>query len=688
MVISWLINFVSPEIAQSIMYFDLATDMWNDLADRFNEVRAQILLNKPILNLSRVFAMIIQEERQRSLGYVEIPLAAASSSNNPPRTKKPRPSCSNCGKPGHLVDECYFIHGNDKPDADNYSINNDLSTRCQQLISLLSQQLSSNNPKPAVMAPAALNLADVVLPTVTPVQQQHPDTTPKNHLPSIPDSMQSHLAPRGSHTPIPVIATTYSPSIPKTVQSISATDSSTNHLKDYVCHTNTTDYPIGQFLSYIKLHLQFRAAVLPAYSEIEPQSYAEASQFKHWLLAMDKETQALEHNKTWIITKLPPGHKAIGCKWVYKVKYDRSGAVERFKARLVAKVYNQRHGIDYSQTYAPVVKFNTLKVFMALAAMNNWNVHQLDTNNAFLHGDLHEEVYMKIPLGYNAPPNTVCKLNKSIYGLKQASRQWYSKLSSTLIFDGFHQSISDNSLFTKQTSNMFLAVLVYVDDITVASNNSDAIAHFKTYLHDKFKLKDIGTIRFFLGLEIGRTNKGIFVSQRPFTLQLLQETGYMGAKPSSTPMEVNLKLSKDQGNPLPGPTSYRSLIGKLIYLTITRPDISYVVNHLSQFLSCPRIPHLHAAHRVLQYLKATPRQVSWKSKKQQTVPRSSAEAEYRAMAHATVEHTWIIALLKDFGITHSPPTTLYCDYTAAIHISENPVYHERTKHVEIDCHFV
>uniref|UniRef100_A0A803Q7S7 Reverse transcriptase Ty1/copia-type domain-containing protein n=1 Tax=Cannabis sativa TaxID=3483 RepID=A0A803Q7S7_CANSA len=199
------------------------------------------------------------------------------------------------------------------------------------------------------------------------------------------------------------------------------------HLTDYVCHTSSTSHPIEPFLSYIKLQPQFRAAILATYFEVEPQNYAEASQFKHWLLAMDNETKALEQNNTWVITKLPPGHKAIGYKWVYKVKYNEKREVVHFKARLVAKGYNQRQGIDYSQTYAPVAKFNTLKVFLALAAMNNWNVHQLDINNAFLHEDLHEEVYIKIPPGYKAPPNTVYKLNKSIYG-QQASRQWLTNL--------------------------------------------------------------------------------------------------------------------------------------------------------------------------------------------------------------------------------------------------------------------
>ncbi|XP_060960600.1 uncharacterized mitochondrial protein AtMg00810-like [Cannabis sativa] len=287
-------------------------------------------------------------------------------------------------------------------------------------------------------------------------------------------------------------------------------------------------------------------------------------------------------------------------------------------------------------------------------------------------------------------------------------------------------------------------VLIYVDDIVIATNNDAAVTAFKQHLNSIFKLKDLGPLKFFLGLEIVRSQTGILVSQRPFALQLLQDTSFLGTKPASTPMEPNNKLSSDLGEILPNPTSYRSLIGKLIYLTITRPDITFVVNKLSQFMTTPRLPHLHAAHSVLQYIKGTPGQglffysntpphltaytasdipdhsislkvfsnadwgtcpdtrrsitgynvflgdslISWKLKKQAIVSRSSAEAKYRAMANATCEVTWITALLQDFPITHRLHANLYCNNAAAIHISENPVFHERTKHVEIDCHIV
>ncbi|XP_062100141.1 uncharacterized mitochondrial protein AtMg00810-like [Humulus lupulus] len=310
----------------------------------------------------------------------------------------------------------------------------------------------------------------------------------------------------------------------------------------------------------------------------------------------------------------------------------------------------------------------------------------MDIDNAFLHGDLDELIYMKLPQGYvhngQLPPISVCKLNKSLYGLKQASRQWYSKLNTTLLQHGFTQSPSDHSLFIKSKSGVFLALLIYVDDILITNNNDSALVSFKKILESKFQLKDLGPLRFFLGLEIGRNKNGISVSQRPFTLQILSDTCYLGSKASSTPMEPNHKLSKDIGELLPDATSYRSLIGKLLYLTIKRLDICFAINRLSQFLSTPRLPHLHATQKVLQYLKATPGKglffhslhqqtlsqslqlkafavadwgscidtrrsisgycvflgnslVSWKSKKQSTTSSSSAKAEYHAMTNTT-----------------------------------------------------
>ena len=516
-----------------------------------------------------------------------------------------------------------------------------------------------------------------------------------------------------------------------------------SYLKDYHCslinsvahvETHSTSHPIQHFLSYDKLSPSYKLFSLSVSIISEPSSFAKAAEIPEWRAAMDCELEALEENKTWSIVSLPVGKHPVGCKWVYKIKHKADGTIERYKARLVAKGYTQREGIDYVDTFSPVAKLVTVKLLLAIAAVKGWHLSQLDVNNAFLHGDLNEEVYMKLPPGYNRkgeslPSNAVCLLHKSLYGLKQASRQWFSKFSTAIMGLGFSQSPSDHSLFIKNVDGLFIALLVYVDDVIIASNNQGAIADLKSELNKLFKLKDLGDVKYFLGLEIAKSSTGICVSQRKYVLDLLSDFGYLGCKAASTPMEANVKLSMDEGVDLPDVSLYRRLLGKLLYLTLTRPDISYAVGRLSQFISRPKLPHLHAAQRILRYLKGNPGMglffpsnselrlmaytdsdwarcpdsrrsvtgfcvflgnslVSWKSKKQHIVSRSSAEAEYRAMANTSCEITWLLALLKDFGIDHSAPALLFCDNQSALHMAENPVFHERTKHIEIDCHLV
>jgi hypothetical protein len=338
---------------------------------------------------------------------------------------------------------------------------------------------------------------------------------------------------------------------------------------------------------------------------------------------------------------------------------------------------------------------------------------------------------MVLPPGFpsKGETNMVCKLNKSLYGLKQASRQWFAKFSSTILKQGFVQSKSDYSLFTRTQGTTFIALLVYVDDILLASNNIEAVHSLKASLHSEFKLKDLGNLKYFLGLEVARSNKGISLCQRKYSLDILSDSGMLGCKLVSTPMEQNLKLSQSDGGLLDDALLYRRLVGRLLYLTVTRPDISCNVQKLSQFMAKPSSTHLAAAYRVLKYIKGTSGQglffpsttnlqlkafsdsdwagcpdsrrsvtgycvflgdslVSWRSKKQHTVSRSSAEAEYRAMASVVCELMWMVPLLKDFKVEHSKEALLFCDSKAAIHIAANPVYHERTKHIELDCHLV
>jgi len=309
------------------------------------------------------------------------------------------------------------------------------------------------------------------------------------------------------------------------------------------------------------------------------------------------------------LVDLHPHKKPIGCKWVFKIKYKSDGSVERHKARLVAKGYTQCERLDYHETFSPVAKLTIVRCLLAIAATKQWQLHQLDVNNAFLHGDLDEEVYMTPPPGYvTKGENKVCRLLKFLYGLKQASRQWFSKFSTTLLAIGFHQSKADHSLFTKVSGFTFVALLVYVDDIILASNDSNAISDLTLLLNNKFRLKDLGNVKFFLGLEIARSSKGISVSQRKYALDILEDCGFLGAKPTKFPMEPNLKLSRDAGSLVADPSVYRRLIGRLIYLTITRPDLAFSVQILGQYMDKPRQPHLDASYHVLRYLKAIPGQ--------------------------------------------------------------------------------
>ncbi|GJU16928.1 RmlC-like cupins superfamily protein [Tanacetum coccineum] len=413
---------------------------------------------------------------------------------------------------------------------------------------------------------------------------------------------------------------------------------------------------------------------------IKPQTYTQAVKDQNWINAMNLELEALEANNTWTIIELPPNKIPIRCKWVFRVKCKANGTIDRYKARLVAK-------------------------------------------------DLTEDIYMKLPPGYTKPHSktSVCKLQKSLYGLKQANRQWFIKLTTFLIQLGFIQSYADTSLFTFRKDHIFLCLLVYVDDIILTGNDNTYITQIKTQLHKEFSIKDLGSFNYYLSIEILRNSTGLIMTQRKYTLEL-QNACLLNVKPSSIPFDPLIKINHDDGDPLDDPTQYRALVGKLLYLTITRPDISYAAQTLSQFIQASRTPHLKALVKVLKYLKSCPGQglifqanstlnlkafcdsdwascsfsrrsvtgyciflgsclISWKSKKQTIVSKSSTEAEYRALADVTCELSWIKCLFKDLGLIISSPILVYYDNASAITLASNPIQHAKTKHIEIDCHF-
>ncbi|OWM91419.1 hypothetical protein CDL15_Pgr017337 [Punica granatum] len=266
--------------------------------------------------------------------------------------------------------------------------------------------------------------------------------------------------------------------------------------------------------------------------------------YQHWKEAIKVELSALERNGTWVIVDLPAGKKAIGCKWLYKVKRKANGSIERYKARLVTKGYTQIEGLDFDETFAPVAKLVSVRVLLTMALYKNWELFQLDVNNTFLHGDLEEEVYMKLPPGLTSVGSTkVCRLQKSLYGLRQASRNWFAKFSIALKSYGFLQSSADYSLFTFNKDGVILIVLVYVDDLILTGNDPAQCTKFKQYLDDCFSIKDLGTLRYFLGIEVARQPDYLFLCQRKYTLDILQETGMLGARSTTFPMEQHLRLT-------------------------------------------------------------------------------------------------------------------------------------------------
>jgi histone deacetylase 1/2 len=338
---------------------------------------------------------------------------------------------------------------------------------------------------------------------------------------------------------------------------------------------------------------------------------------------------------------------------------------------------------------------------------------------------------MRQPPGYEGRPGLVCKLDKALYGLKQAPRAWYYRLSSKLQSLGFSASKADTSLFFYNKGGVSIFMLIYVDDIVVASSSEKAVA---ALLHDlglDFALKDLGGLHYFLGIEVKKVHDGIILSQEKYANDLLRRVNMKMCKSVDTPLSVSEKLSVMDGEVLSSEdsTRYRSIVGALQYITLTRPDIAFSVNKVCQFLHAPTTVHWTAVKRILRYLQGTvalglrlsrssstvvsafsdadwagcpddrrstggfavffgSNLISWSARKQATVSRSSTEAEYKALANATAEVIWVQSLLTELGVSQNRVACLWCDNIGATYLSANPVFHARTKHIEVDYHFV
>ena len=469
----------------------------------------------------------------------------------------------------------------------------------------------------------------------------------------------------------------------------------------------------------------------------EPSTIQEAKSSDHaaeWKLATDAEYNSLIENKTWKLVELPPGRKAIGCKWVFKLKHDVDERVERFKARLVAKGYAQKYGIDYDEIFSPVVRFSSIRLLLAFAVQRDFLIHQMDVETAFLNGKLDEEIYMQQPEGYVKPgeEHLVCKLEKSLYGLKQSSRCWNKAFKESIEKLGFTQASADPCVFIRKKDTLTI-IAIHVDDLMILAKNILEMQRLKNSLKVQFKMKDMGELHYYVGVCIvqDKEMKQVYLHQGQYIEKMLKKFGQTEAKPVSTPADLNVKLQKEDGVSRPvDKITYQSIVGSLLYAAITtRPDIAQAVGVVSKFCANPTQSHLTAAKRILRYLKGTvylglsykkcadgnligysdadwagdvddrhstsgnvfllaKGAVSWLSKKQATVALSTAEAEYVALSAATQEAIWLRRLLTDVGEPLEDPIVINEDNQGAIAMAKNPVGHARTKHIDIRYHFV
>lgn len=463
----------------------------------------------------------------------------------------------------------------------------------------------------------------------------------------------------------------------------------------------------------------------------EPAGYIEAKENQQWMAAMKEELSMIKKNQTWELVDRPHDRKVIGVKWVFRTKLNPDGSVNKHKARLVVKGYAQVFGVDYSDTFAPVARLDTIRLLLALAAQRNWKVFQLDVKSAFLNGFLQEEIYVEQPEGFveKEDQDKVYLLRKALYGLKQAPRAWYSRIDDYLFSLGFEKSLSELTLYVKHDDADILVISLYVDDLLVTGSNLDWVNQFKLEMKKVFEMTDLGLMTYFLGMEIKQSHDEVFICQKKYAKEILKKFQMEDCKEMSTPMNQKEKLVKEDGAAKVDEAEFRSLIGCLMYLTATRPDILNAVSILSRFMHCPNETHMRAAKRVIRYIKGTwnygvkflkhrefkltgfsdsdwggsiddmkstsgycfslgSGMFSWSSKKQETVAQSTAEAEFIAATGAVNQALWLRKILTDLSLEQKQNTEIFVDNQAAIAISNNPVFHGKSKHFNIKLFFV
>lgn len=475
-----------------------------------------------------------------------------------------------------------------------------------------------------------------------------------------------------------------------------------------------------------RVPVNYEANLVESY---EPSTYDEAikcNESSKWLAAIKEELKAHEENNTWTIID-KTDKKAITSKWIFKIKKNKEGAIEKYKARLCARGFSQVRDIDYSETFAPTTRYDSIRVLLSLAAKYNYEIVQFDVKTAFLYGDLDEDIVMEIPKGVFAPAGKVCKLNKSLYGLKQAPRCWNIKFTSFLKSFGFVQLDSDSCVFSSRLNNERVLLILYVDDGLIFASNNDSLDLVIKALKTTFEIKVLD-LNCYVGLEIRKTEKSIIVSQANYTEQIIKKFNMIGASACSTPIDCNVVLkSSDEVEEESVSFPYREAVGSLLFLAlVSRPDISYAVNLVCRYVNNPNSNHVKAVKHIIRYLIGTRYfgieykgsadvvgysdsdyasdietrksttgylflmnngPITWTSRKQQTIALSTMEAEFMAACDATKELLWLKQFLNELGEPKSS-ICLFVDNQAAIRLICNPVYHQRSKHIDVRYKFI
>ncbi|GAU26253.1 hypothetical protein TSUD_224440 [Trifolium subterraneum] len=475
------------------------------------------------------------------------------------------------------------------------------------------------------------------------------------------------------------------------------------------------------------VHLAFNA-------EAEPVNFEDAVKDEKWLNAMNEEIESIERNNTWELVDLPHGKKAIGVKWVYKVKLNPKGEITRHKARLVVKGFLQKEGIDFNEVFAPVARMETIRLVTALAHHNNWSMHQMDVKCAFLNGPLDEEVYVVQPPGFTSKEDEfkVYKLHKALYGLKQAPRAWNKRIDKFLGDIGFRKCVTEHGVYVKNCAEKGTIILcLYVDDLLITGSNEAHIREFKVDMMREFEMTDLGHISYFLGIEFQRTSKGLILHQKKYASEILKRFEMDQCNPALTPSEPRLQLSRETEEKDVDSTEYRRLVGSLRYLCNTRPDIAYSVGIISRYTERPKMSHLSAAKRILRYIKGTMdygivfnkpdkksieligytnsnwcgdkddrkstagyvflyggAPISWCSRKEPVVALSTCEAEYIAASLSACQGVWLSNLIDEISNVKCDSVILKVDNMSAINLAKNPIAHGRSKHIELRFHYL